>query len=226
MTIRSTELVFILDRSGSMSGLERDTIGGFNSMIAKQKKEEGHAYVTTVLFSDRMHILHDRVDIQRVQPLTEKQYFTGGSTALLDAIGNTVSRIMMQQRMADASQRGKVLVVITTDGEENASREYSQQQIQNLIETQRKVEEWEFLFLGANIDAVEAARHVGIPADRAVRYHSDSIGTGVIYESVSKAASSMRSGVRIGAQWSEAIAQDYQERTLGSDPDDTEEPKA
>ena len=221
MAIRPTEMVFILDRSGSMSGLERDTIGGFNSMIAKQKKEEGRAYVTTVLFSDSMSILHDRVDIQSVQPLTEKQYFTGGGTALYDAVGNTVARIMMQQRMADDSQRSKVVVVITTDGEENSSREYQQKQIKNLIEKQRTADEWEFLFLGANIDAAEAAQNVGIPVEQAVRYHSDSVGTGVAYASVSKAVSRMRSGAPLGA-WSEEITADFESRQAGETP---EEPK-
>ena len=172
-----TELVFILDRSGSMAGLERDTVGGFNSMLAKQKKADGDAVVTTVLFDGEVELLHDRADIGGVSPLTEEDYQVGGCTALLDALGCTVKKIRRaREHILPEYRPDKTLFVIITDGEENASREYSAKQVKNLVE-QQKEEGWEFVFLGANIDAITAAGRMGIDASRAVNYHSDAKGT-------------------------------------------------
>lgn len=163
-----TELVFILDKSGSMSGLEKDTIGGFNSMLAKQKAIDGECFITTVLFDNDYVLLHDRIDIRAVNVITEKEYQVGGSTALLDAIGKTIHKINnAQKNTADSYRAEKVLFVIITDGEENASCEYSADKIRNLIEQQKKEYGWEFIFLGANVDAVQTAKSFGIDADRA-----------------------------------------------------------
>ncbi len=208
-----TELVFILDRSGSMAGLESDTIGGFNAMIEKQKKTAGEAYVSTVLFSDSSAVLHDRVEVQKVAPITGNDYQVYGCTALLDAIGDAIHHIGNVHKYAREEDRPeKTLVVITTDGMENASRRYTAEQIKAKIERQKKQYGWEFLFLGANIDAVETARHYGISQDRAVSYRSDSVGTRLNYEVVSDAVTSMRCEEELSPCWKERIEEDMRTR--------------
>lgn len=188
-----TEVVFILDRSGSMSGLEADTIGGFNSLLEKQKKEEGEALVTTVLFDDQVEVLYDRVDIKKSESMTDKQYYVRGCTALLDAIGETVHNINKAQKaMAEKDRPEKTMFVITTDGMENASREYDYDKVKKMIEKKKAKNNWEFLFLGANIDAVEVAGKFGIAANRAVNYKCDSAGTARNFGALSKAVSSVR----------------------------------
>ena len=168
MTTYITELVFILDKSGSMSGLESDTIGGYNAMLIKQQKEPGEAIVTTVLFDDNYELLHDRINIKGIRPITEKEYYVGGSTALLDAIGKTIQKISnVQQHTSEEQRADKVVLVITTDGMENASREYTAALIKKMVERQKEKYGWEVIFLGANIDAISAAERVGISADRA-----------------------------------------------------------
>ncbi|MBQ4050669.1 MAG: VWA domain-containing protein [Oscillospiraceae bacterium] len=214
-----TELVFILDRSGSMSGLERDTVGGFNSMLAKQKKEGGDAVVTTVLFDGEVELLHDRADIGGVSPLTEKDYQVGGCTALLDAMGCTIRKIRRaREHVLKEYRPDKTLFVIITDGEENASREYSSSQVKALVE-QQKEDGWEFVFLGANIDAITAAGRVGIDASRAVNYHSDARGTRENFAAVSDLVGKFRAAPSCGAasvlddgSWRASIDADYQKR--------------
>ena len=209
-----TELVFILDRSGSMSGLEQDTIGGYNSLLENQKKEPGEAIVTTVLFDDKYELLHDRINLKGITPITGKEYFVRGSTALLDAIGRTIDKIgNAQKHTAEAERAEKVMFVITTDGMENASREYRYDKIKSMIEAQKERFGWEFLFIGANIDAVETASRFGISPDRAANYHADSEGTAVLYDAVSEAVCCMRRTAPLSAIWKSAIDQDFQERT-------------
>ena len=205
-----TELVFILDRSGSMSGLEADTIGGFNSMIAKQRREAGEALVSTVLFNGTTTVLHDRVPLTRIEPMTERQYQTGGCTALLDAIGGAIHHIGNVHKYAREEDRPEhTLFVITTDGLENASHSYSADQVRRMIRRQRENYGWEFIFLGANIDAVETAAHIGIDRKRAVNYHSDARGTRLNYEVLSEAISSVRSCKPLEENWSRRIDEDY-----------------
>ena len=188
-----TEVVFILDRSGSMSGLEADTIGGFNSMIAKQKKEEGEAYISTVLFDDQTEVLYDRVPIQRVEPMNDNQYYVRGCTALLDALGGAIHHIGNVHKYAREEDRPeKTLFIITTDGMENASHKYSYDKVKKMVERQKKEYGWEFLFLGANIDAIEVAGRFGIAANRAINYKCDSKGTQLNYEVLSRAVSEFR----------------------------------
>jgi uncharacterized protein YegL len=208
-----TELVFILDRSGSMSGLESDTIGGFNAMLAKQQAVEGEARVTTVLFDNNYELLHDRIDIKAVSPITEKEYFVGGSTALLDAIGRTIHKIGNAQKNTAADYRvAKVLFVIITDGEENASREYTSDKVKAQIERQKSRYGWEFIFLGANIDAVQTAAQFGIDAKRAQNYHADSEGSAVVYEAVACAAVEFRQKETLSDDWKEEVEADYKRR--------------
>lgn len=208
-----TELVLILDRSGSMNGLEEDTIGGFNSMLAKQKEEPGEAAVTTVLFDDKYELLHDRIDIRGVAPMTRREYYVRGCTALLDAIGRTVQKIANIQRHTAPEQRAeKVLFVIITDGMENASREYRCDQVKAMVERQKREFGWEFLFLGANIDAVTTAGRFGIPANRAVNYHADRAGTRLNYEVVSRTVSCMRAGAEVPNDWMRPIQADFKGR--------------
>ncbi len=208
-----TELVFILDRSGSMSGLEADTIGGFNSMVEKQKKEEGVAYVSTVLFNQESSVVHDRLDVHKVEPMTEQTYCVGGCTALLDAIGDAVRHIGSIHKYARPEDvPAHTLFVITTDGMENASRRYTGEQVRRLIEKQKEKYGWEFLFLGANIDAVETAKTIGIDADRAVDYCCDSAGTQLNYEVVAACVSDVRAGRGVSAKWSDRIRKDHKER--------------
>ena len=208
-----TELVFILDRSGSMSGLEQDTIGGYNSLLKNQKEEPGEATITTVLFDDHYELLHDRINLKGVSPITSKEYFVRGSTALLDAIGRTVDKISnAQNHTSKDEQAEKVMFVITTDGMENASREYNYDKIKTMIEQQKKNHGWEFLFIGANIDAVETASKFGISPDRAANYHADEKGTAVMYEAISKTVCCARADMPIKEDWKQAIDEDYQDR--------------
>ncbi len=209
-----TELVMILDRSGSMGGLEGDTIGGYNSMLEKQKKAEGEAYVSTVLFDNEIETIHDRVSIDKVSPITDKEYYVRGCTALLDAMGSTIEHIKKIHKYAREEDRPeKTVFVIITDGMENSSRHYSFKDVKKLVEQQKEAADWEFLFLGANIDAIEVAGRCGIAEDRAVNYKCDSVGTALNYEVVSEAVCSMRSaGGRIGKSWKKSIEKDFAER--------------
>ena len=208
-----TELVFILDRGGSMQGLERDTIGGFNAMLEKQKREPGEAFVSTVLFDDCAEVLHDRVKLGEVHPITEREYFVRGCTALLDAVGGAIrhiGNIHKYARPEDVPEH--TLFVITTDGMENASRRYSAEKVREMIRHQKERYGWEFLFLGANIDAVETAGALGINADRAVNYHCDSAGTRLNYEVVGQAVAAVRSSAPLDAHWKDAIEKDFRSR--------------
>jgi len=213
MKVNLTEIVFILDRSGSMGGLEADTIGGFNAMLERQKKAEGEALLSTLLFSNETEVLHDREDIKRVAPLGVRDYRVGGSTALLDAVGGAIRHIGELHRRASEDERpDHTLFVITTDGQENASRRYSYAELRRLIERQKEMYGWEFLFLGANIDAVAAASRFGIDADRAVRYHCDSAGIALNYEAVGQAILTLREKSALDRDWGARIREDYQKR--------------
>ena len=213
MNDKLTELVFILDRSGSMAGLESDTIGGFNAMVEKQKKEEGEAFLSAVLFNDRSTVLYDRVDVRRVEPMTERQYFVGGCTALLDAIGDAVHHIGNVHKYAREEDRpAKTVFVIITDGMENASRRYTYDEVRHMVEQQRDRYGWEFLFLGANMDAIAAARSFGIREDRAVRYKCDKRGTALNFEVLSDTIGCIREGARPTANWKARIERDVTER--------------
>lgn len=208
-----TEIVFILDRSGSMSGLEADTIGGFNSMIEKQKKTEGEALISTVLFDSTSEVLYDRVNIRTIRPMTDNDYTVRGCTALLDAIGGAIHHIGIVHKYARPEDVPEhTLFVITTDGMENASRFYTSDRVKQMIERQKQKYGWEFLFLGANIDAVETARHFGIGADRAVNYHSDSAGTRLNYDVLNEAICAVRSSAPLDAGWKKRIDEDYEKR--------------
>ena len=208
-----TELVFILDRSGSMQGMEGDTIGGFNSMVEKQQKEPGEAFVSTILFSDRTEVLHDRVRVENVRPITSREYRVQGCTALLDAIGGAIDHIGNIHKYARPEDVPEhTLFVITTDGMENASRRYSAHEIKRMIRRQKEKYGWEFLFLGANIDAVETAGHLGIGADRAVNYHCDGEGTRLNYETVARAAAAVRCGIQLDEHWKDDIEADFRSR--------------
>ena len=181
-----TEIVFILDRSGSMAGLEEDTIGGFNAMLKKQKKEEGKAIVSTVLFDDEVEILHDRKKLKKIDPITNEDYYVRGCTALLDAVGGAIHHIGNIHKHAPADEvPEKTLFIITTDGMENSSRKYDYKQIKKMIERQKKKYHWEFIFMGANIDAVEVAGRFGVDKKRAVNYHADSAGTKLNFKAMS-----------------------------------------
>ena len=208
-----TEIVFILDRSGSMAGLESDTIGGFNAMVDKQKKEQGDALLSAVLFDNESVVLYDRVDIRKVEPMTDRQYQVRGCTALLDAIGGAVHHIVNVHKYAREEDRpGKTVFVITTDGMENASRRYTYAQVQKMVKHEQEKHGWEFLFLGANMDAISAARSFGIREDRAVRYECDGAGTALNFAVVSETIGSFRKGAPIRADWSSEIAEDYKAR--------------
>lgn len=207
------ELVFILDRSGSMSGLESDTIGGYNAMLEKQKKESGEAVITTVLFDDKYELLHDRINLRGIDPITDKEYFVRGSTALLDAVGKTINKIGNVQKHTTEDERAEhVMFVITTDGMENASREFSYEKVRRMIEHQKSKYGWEFIFLGANIDAVAAAERFGIDKDRAANYNADSEGTLLNYEVISETVSCMRASHAISEDWKERIDEDFKKR--------------
>jgi len=208
-----TELVFILDRSGSMSGLERDTIGGFNSMIEKQKKEEGEALVSTVLFDHESAVIHDRLPLDKVPRMTEKEYFTRGCTALLDALGGAIHHIGNVHKYARREDvPEKTLFIITTDGHENASSRYDYDKVRRMIERQKEKYGWEFLFLGANIDAAAEAKRFGISADRAVNYKCDAAGTALNYEVISDAVCSVRACKPLSADWKKRIDEDVEAR--------------
>ena len=208
-----TEIVFILDRSGSMAGLEDDTIGGFNAMIEKQRGEPGEALVSTVLFDNESEVVHDRVDVQKVEPMTRKEYYVRGCTALLDAVGGAIHHIGNVHKYAREDDRPeKTLFVITTDGMENASRRYSYEKLKTMIRRQKEKYGWEFIFLGANIDAAGEAARFGISQDRAVNYHADHKGTAVIYEAVSEAVCSVRASRPMTNNWRRKIDEDYQKR--------------
>lgn len=211
-TNKTTELVFIIDRSGSMSGLEKDTIGGFNSLIRKQKKEDGECYVSTVLFSSTSEVIHDRVPISEIKEMTEDDYCTQGCTALIDAIGGAIKHISAVHRYIRPEDVPEhTMFVITTDGLENASRKYSSKAVKDMVK-QKEKEGWEFLFIGANIDSIEAAGNIGIRSDRAVNYHADSKGTEVLYEAVCAQVSNMRNCMPVAADWSKPIEDDYESR--------------
>ena len=204
-----TELVCILDRSGSMSGLESDTVGGFNAMIEKQKNEDGVCYVSTVLFSNESRVLYDRVPVERIPPMTAKDYTPGGCTALLDAIGDAIhhiGNIHKYARKEDVPEH--TIFVITTDGMENASRRYGSDKVKKMIERQKEKYGWEFLFLAANIDAVETAEHIGIASDRAANYRADAEGTAHLFGAVSNVVSAMRGRVPMAEDWAETLEQD------------------
>lgn len=211
-----TELVFILDRSGSMAGLESDTIGGFNGMLKKQKKQSGEANVTTVLFDDRYELIHDRFPLSAVKALSEDDYYVRGCTALLDAVGKTIQKMINIQRHLPEDQRAeKVIFVITTDGLENASREYGYSQIKSMIEHEKQKYGWEFLFLGANMDAVSEARKFGIDADRSVTFQNDSEGIAVNYRAVEETLSCMRAApcmADVDGSWKKDIEKDFKKR--------------
>lgn len=213
MKRKFTEIVFILDRSGSMAGLEADTIGGFNSLIQKQKKEEGKALVSTVLFDDKTEVLHDRKELDKIEPLTDKDYYVRGCTALLDAVGGAIHHIGNVHKYARAEDRPeKTLFIITTDGMENASRRYSYEKVKQMIERQKKRYGWEFLFLGANIDAVSVAGQFGIAPEKAVRFHCDEQGTALNYRVLSETIAKVRCGAPMAANWKAEIEADYQNR--------------
>lgn len=208
-----TELVFILDRSGSMNGLEADTVGGFNAMIEKQKQEEGEAIVSTVLFNNDSFVLHDRVDVQRVRPMTEQDYRVFGCTALMDAIGGAIHHIGNVHKYARREDVPEhTLFVITTDGMENASRRYSAEHVREMIRRQKEKYGWEFLFLGANIDAVETAARFGIGEDFAVDYRCDSAGTQLNFEAINAAVCNVRASCPVGREWKERIEEDFRSR--------------
>ena len=208
-----TELVFILDRSGSMAGLEADTIGGFNAMLEKQRKEPGEAVISTVLFDNETEVIHDRIPLDRVPRLTEKEYYVRGCTALLDAVGGAIHHIGNVHKYAREEDRPeKTLFVITTDGLENASRRYTYDKVKTMIERQREKYGWEFLFLGANIDAAREAARFGIRADCAADYHADSIGTEAVYESVCEAVCQVRRAAPLKASWKQRIDADFKGR--------------
>ena len=201
-----TEMVFIIDKSGSMAGMEEDTVGGFNAMIEKQKKLDGKCYVSTVLFSNRSSVLHDRIDIQKIEPLTEREYCVGGGTALLDAIGGAIHHIGNVHKYArNEDVPEHTIFVITTDGMENASCEYDSERVKQMIRRQEERYGWEFLFVAANIDAVETARNIGICRERAANYKQTREGTHKVYEAVEYAMCSLRCEAPLGDEWKEKL---------------------
>lgn len=209
----TTELVFILDRSGSMSGLEKDTIGGFNAMIEKQKKEKGECLVSTVLFDNTSEVLHDRVKLSEIRPMNEDEYYVRGCTALIDAIGGAIHHIGNVHKYARKEDVPEhTMFIITTDGMENASQRYSSDDVKRMIERQKSKYGWEFLFIGANIDAVETAARYGIEKDRAVDYRADREGTAVLYSAVSDAVCEIRNHKAVSGNWRKKIESDYNDR--------------
>ena len=213
MNQKLTELVFILDRSGSMSGLEEETIGGFNSMIDKQKSIEGDVIVSTVLFDNQFDVLHNRIPLNKIQPLTKETYYVRGTTALLDAIGRSVQKIRHIHTLIQTKDiPSKVMIVIMTDGMENSSKEYSYHDVKMLIDTMTKEKEWEFIFLGANIDAINVGQRFGMRKDRVANYHADKEGTSLNYEVISDAVTQYRRSRTIKEDWKSRIDKDYQSR--------------
>ena len=210
-----TEIVFILDRSGSMNGLEKDTIGGFNGMLEKQKQVEGDVLISTVLFDDKCEVLHDRKPIQEINPLTEKDYYVRGCTALLDAVGGAIHHIGNIHKYAREEDRpNKTLFVIITDGFENSSKRYTYDKVKSMIERQQKRYDWEFMFLGANIDAIAEAKRFGINEEMAVEYLCDEAGTALNYETVSEVVSYLRANKSICAGWKKKIERDVASRGM------------
>lgn len=210
-----TEMVFIIDKSGSMCGLENDTIGGFNSMLEKQKNVDGDAIVTTVLFNHEAQTIHDRFNINDVSPMTADDYVAGGCTALLDAVGNSIERtVNVQKHLPEEARAEKVIFVIITDGYENASKRFTYKKLKSMIDHEQNEYGWEFIFLGANIDAVSEGAKFGIREDRAVKYKSDSVGTVLNYEVLGDAVSEMRAakGMRIDGGWKVRIEKDVAKR--------------
>lgn len=208
-----TEMVFILDKSGSMAGLEADTVGGFNSMIERQKGESGEALVSTVLFSNQSQVIHDRVALTEIAPMTRRDYCVGGCTALIDAIGGAIHHMGNVHKYAREEDRPEhTIFVIMTDGMENASRHYSSDQVKAMVQRQKERYGWEFLFLGANIDAVETAAHFGIEEDRAVTFRNDAGGQAVNYATVGEAVRSVRANERLERSWKQAIERDFENR--------------
>lgn len=208
-----TELVFILDRSGSMGGLEMDTIGGFNSLIEKQRKEPGNAVVSTVLFDNESEVIHDRLPLESIPPMTDKEYYVRGCTALLDAVGGAIHHIGNVHKYARREDvPDKTLFVITTDGMENASRRYDYERVRKMIQRQKERYGWEFIFLGANIDAAAEAKRFGIAPDRAANYHCDEAGTALNYEVIGEVVCAVRMGVDIDEDWKARIDEDFMKR--------------
>lgn len=214
-----TEVVFILDRSGSMSGLEADTIGGFNSMISKQKKEDGEVVISTVLFDDQQEVVYDRQPVKMVEPMTDRQYYVRGCTALLDAIGGAIHHIGNVHKYAREEDRPeKTMFIITTDGMENASRFYTYDRVKYMVERQKEKYGWEFLFLGANIDAISVAARFGINADRAINYECDQVGTSLNYQVMSETITALRRAKnkedldRAVCKCTASIREDYERR--------------
>ncbi len=213
MKNNTTEIVFILDRSGSMAGLEKDTIGGFNAMIEKQKKLDGKCYVSTVLFDNVSEVIHDRVKLEDIRPMTESDYYVRGCTALLDAIGGAIKHVGNIHKYARPEDvPDHTMFVITTDGMENASHRFTNDEVKALIERQKAKYGWEFIFVAANIDAVETAKGFGISEDRAVNYHADKQGTACVYNAVSDAVFAVRACAPLGASWKDEIDRDYKKR--------------
>ena len=214
-----TEVVCILDKSGSMSGLERDTVGGYNSMIEKQKKEDGEAYISTVLFSDYSKVIHDRVSVDKIEPMTEKEYYVDGCTALLDAVGDAIHHIKTVHKYVREEDRPeKTLFIITTDGQENSSKRDSYDKVKKMVEHQKEKYGWEFIFLGANIDAIAEAGRFGINQEMAVNYNCDEVGISTSYMALSEAVSCVRKVKRgrlneaLGKNWKKDIEEDYKKR--------------
>ena len=212
-TNNTSELVFLLDRSGSMAGLESDTVGGFNAMIRKQKQEDGVCFVSTILFDNESKVLHDRVPLADVPTMTEREYTVRGCTALLDALGDAIQHIANIHKYARREDvPARTLFVITTDGMENASHRYTYDKVRRMIEKEKEKYGWEFIFLGANIDALQEAARFGISADRAANYHCDRRGTAVIYEGINEVVSAVRCSRPMAAEWKRSIDEDYEKR--------------
>lgn len=208
-----TELVFLLDRSGSIAGLESDTIGGFNALIEKQRRLDGECFVSTVLFDGVSEVLHDRVKLRDIPKMTQKDYTVRGCTALIDALGGAIHHIGCIHKYARPEDVPEhTLFVITTDGLENASRHYSSDEVKQMVTRQKEKYGWEFLFIGANIDSVETAGRFGIDADRAVNYHADRLGTAVVFDTVSKTVGAVRANQQLPADWGKQINNDYNRR--------------
>ncbi|MDD4572823.1 MAG: VWA domain-containing protein [Sphaerochaeta sp.] len=213
MKSEETDLVFILDKSGSMIGLEKDTIGGFNALLETQKGEKGIVWVTTVLFDSRYTILHDRLPIQEIAPITAEEYVPGGMTALYDALGRTIESLLEIPSEQMHGEKSSALFVIITDGEENASHDYTLERIRELIELCKESRGWEFLYLGANIDAFSAASKIGIDRGRAARYHADSQGVRVNYETLNSAIDQVRASEGMNDNWKDSIEEDFKKRS-------------
>ena len=208
-----TEMVFILDKSGSMSGLESDTIGGFNSLIKKQQSEAGKCLVTTVFFSDSKETVHDRVPLEKIKPMSDKDYIPMGCTALYDSVGSTISHISnVHKYIRKEDVPDKTVFVIITDGYENASREYSNVALKKLIEQKKKNDNWEFMFIGANIDAAETAGSIGIPREMSANYKADSVGTSVVFDALCAPIANIRKNKKVSSDWAESIEDDLHRR--------------